>query len=403
MKRLQLLTVTCLLLPSLGFASDPTVPRVDNPAEPSEGVETWTLAEQWRAGGEDDAVFFGLIQSAAIGEDGNLYVLDGQLSEVHVYDPDGDYLRTIGREGDGPGEFRRAGGLFLLPGGRVGVITGFPGEVVTLEADGDPGPTISPGDVTEGGFRILFDVASAGDRLYFCGARMGRTDEGMKETRYLSINEADGTETTVLMEKVRTRDFSRPTFDEPEEYFVQGRWDAAPDGRVYAAAERDAYAVNVYSPDGVLERVFTRAYTPYSRTQEEKDAVGSDMMIVVNGERLEMERTVLDTAPCIEGLRVDDDGLIWITNGHADKHDGVFRQYDVFSPEGVFLRQVNVVCPGDNLDDGLLPLGGGRFLRIKGMRSARDAANAGFGHEGDAEAGTDDDAEPLELLFYTRG
>jgi hypothetical protein len=38
-------------------------------------------------------------------EDGNFYVSDGDAHRIQKYDPDGKYLLTIGREGQGPGEF----------------------------------------------------------------------------------------------------------------------------------------------------------------------------------------------------------------------------------------------------------------------------------------------------------
>ena len=37
---------------------------------------------------------------------GNTYVMDAQLSQVHLYDRQGRHLRTLFGEGDGPGEVR---------------------------------------------------------------------------------------------------------------------------------------------------------------------------------------------------------------------------------------------------------------------------------------------------------
>jgi Tol biopolymer transport system component len=43
-----------------------------------------------------------------VDEDGRIYVLDMQAREVRVFGSDGEYLRTIGRPGSGPGEFSAA-------------------------------------------------------------------------------------------------------------------------------------------------------------------------------------------------------------------------------------------------------------------------------------------------------
>lgn len=47
-------------------------------------------------------------QSVALAEDGSVLVAETRPAVVKVYGPDGAYLRSIGREGAGPGEFRVA-------------------------------------------------------------------------------------------------------------------------------------------------------------------------------------------------------------------------------------------------------------------------------------------------------
>ena len=45
--------------------------------------------------------------------DGAIYVLDYQAVEIRVFDSDGQYLRTIVRKGEGPGEIMEANGILL--------------------------------------------------------------------------------------------------------------------------------------------------------------------------------------------------------------------------------------------------------------------------------------------------
>ena len=49
---------------------------------------------------------FGTVGSIAVDDDHDVYVLDRQARHVRVYDSDGTYLRTLGRDGEGPGEFK---------------------------------------------------------------------------------------------------------------------------------------------------------------------------------------------------------------------------------------------------------------------------------------------------------
>ncbi len=63
--------------------------------------------------GDDPNLTFGRIQGIQAASDGTIYVLDGQPDEVRVFGPGGEYLRTIVRRGEGPGETTGASGIIL--------------------------------------------------------------------------------------------------------------------------------------------------------------------------------------------------------------------------------------------------------------------------------------------------
>ena len=65
------------------------------------------LKEDLSLGGPDargDYVF-GQIRDFVVDDSGSIYVLDQQDSHIKVFDKDGRFVRTIGRRGQGPGEF----------------------------------------------------------------------------------------------------------------------------------------------------------------------------------------------------------------------------------------------------------------------------------------------------------
>ena len=113
-------TLTLALVLSALIAPMPASAQkaVDNPAKAPSGVETIELKELWRVGGYDDEVLFGVISDIITDDSGNYYMLESQLSEIQVYSADGEYLDTIGREGEGPGEFRRSFNLMMQPSAR---------------------------------------------------------------------------------------------------------------------------------------------------------------------------------------------------------------------------------------------------------------------------------------------
>jgi len=62
---------------------------------------------------------FGRLRRVGFDGAGRLFVFDAQADRIHVVGPDGEYRHTIGRSGEGPGEFRRPDGLAVMRDGRV--------------------------------------------------------------------------------------------------------------------------------------------------------------------------------------------------------------------------------------------------------------------------------------------
>ena len=88
----------------------PGLPAVDSVGP--EVAEAHVDLQFGSADGADPNLTFGAIRVQAA-NDGTIYVLDQQAAEVRVFDSDGQYLRTIVRQGEGPGEVGGANGIFL--------------------------------------------------------------------------------------------------------------------------------------------------------------------------------------------------------------------------------------------------------------------------------------------------
>lgn len=69
--------------------------------------------------------------------DDEIYVIDGQVPAVHVYDWDGVYLRDIGGPGQGPGEYERPSGVLVGDDGRVYVSDGGGDRINVYAHDGE--------------------------------------------------------------------------------------------------------------------------------------------------------------------------------------------------------------------------------------------------------------------------
>lgn len=81
---------------------------VSNPVPRRGGSDEWRLVEELRLGRVDGTgpEVFGDVHDVAVDEKGHIYVMDGGSKEVRVFDPEGRHLRSMARDGEGPGEFR---------------------------------------------------------------------------------------------------------------------------------------------------------------------------------------------------------------------------------------------------------------------------------------------------------
>ncbi len=404
MTRMPILLILCALtVPVVAWAIPPMPPvEIANGADPREGIETVTLEAAWRLGGDDDEdVFFGVIDAVAVDDEGNVLLADVQLMQINVVSADGELVGVLGRQGEGPGEVTRLGGVLPLPDGTVGLVQLMPGRVVKVDQTGLPAGDIVPRWAEEGGRLMLADIRLADDRLVAAGRRMTRRDETFLMDLWIAELADDGTVGRIFYREERQRDLRGGVVSELDsEWAGQDRWTATADGRVIVAPQRDEYRLEFHGADG-LERTVTRAFTTRQRTEDEKEAVRTRFSRFRRGRRgggaSSLEVEVSDTVPAIRGLYAMPDGDVWIRTSRSaeDQPEGVLVTYDVLDSEGNFTRQIAVACEGVAARDALFPLGDGRFVLVKGHA---DAMAAMRGSSSDDEEAEFDDAAPLEIV-----
>ncbi len=85
---------------------------------------------------ESEEVAFYLPLDMAIDSDGNLYVLDTGNHRIQKFSPDGAYLATLGRQGQGPGEFNFPGSLDIDHKGALIVVSPYGQKMQFLDMAG---------------------------------------------------------------------------------------------------------------------------------------------------------------------------------------------------------------------------------------------------------------------------
>ncbi len=374
------------------------VKHVMNPAQSIEPPTTIEMEEAWRIGGEDDEEIFGVITDI-IADDEGIYLLDAQRNEIKVYSADGEYLRTIGREGEGPGEFRGAFSMLQLPGGNIGVLQAFPSKIVVLTPQGDPAGEFPLPEAPDGGPRVLFAAGYAGENLALIYGINRPSEAGFTQTRVLALVDGKGEKEI----RLHSQDATVPAANA---LIAEEKWDVFPirrssssGGRAFSAVNFGEYSINVWDSEGRLDRVIHREYPDHVRTDEEKRRVLEIYQGFTRGIPIpDITYEIEDNFNQIRALQARDDGTLWVqtSRGTHGLAEGVAAIFDVFDTDGRFTRQVTLEGQGDALND--------RYFFVKDrLFVVTDFLHALMLLQGGGPTGDEADqaeTEPMQIISY---
>lgn len=88
--------------------------------------------------GDEAGVVFGQVEAVEVAADGTIYVLDGFDKQVRAFTSEGVARWSVGREGQGPGEFDSPVGLTWAPDGSLWVIDPGNQRVTAFDPNGKP-------------------------------------------------------------------------------------------------------------------------------------------------------------------------------------------------------------------------------------------------------------------------
>jgi hypothetical protein len=374
------------------------VPHMMSPSTPTEAPVSLQLNRLWEVGGEeDDELLFGVLTQITSDDKGNIYVLDAQLHEVMVFSSSGEYLQSIGREGEGPGEYRRPSDLFLTPEGNVAVLQRMPGKIVLLSKEGDPVGNY-PMPETDG-MRMFFGGRLAGDGIVLSTATMKRKDDGFDFISSLVRVDPTGKQTAKYTEREDSRSFTTMESDEKTFGRAGQVWTTDAEGRVYTSDDFDGYSINVWSTDGTLERVIEREYDHRMRSDKEKERATPRVRIRRRGGGGgDMKFKMSDWDRDIQRMYPREDGTLWVLSSHGafDAEEGTIGTFDIFNKEGHFSNQITLLGDGDFYDDGFHFVGDRLFV-VKEFRTAAEAMMGG--REGEEEV-AEEEPEPMSVICY---
>ncbi len=373
--------------------------HVYNPAEPYLDVLTLVPEELFRIEGEGDEHLLGIISRIHSDENGHTYLLDSQLHCVWVFNEQGEFLRSIGREGEAPGEWTRAYNMMLMPENRVAVVQMMPSRLVLLTREGEPLDDHPLPVVSDGGMRMLLRSASAASNLVLeLNAPSFETGVQSDHVRLIGVN-PDGSERCFYGESTSTTSMTKIVLGKDRDGVTE-MWTLGADGTLYSAPVHREYRIESHDREARLTRVIHREYESLPLNDEDrkelKKSVGYSGMA-------EPEYEFMDGA-CkrdISGLIVRDNGEIWVESSRTEREFGerMLTGSEVFDPQGRLLRVVRVELDFDPDRDWPFMVGDRIYLlqNAAGMWAARRNSSEFKTLGEDEEEAVEEGLEDIEL------
>jgi hypothetical protein len=301
--------------------------------------------------------------------DGRIVVLDPKEKRIHLLDPHGGEPRLIGREGSGPGEFRRLFGLVPLSGDTTLVEDPDNNRFLILLA-GRPVGTI-PAIVIRPREGVTYGLspraADARGRLYMLLPLGLAPGERIPILRFDRASERFDTVGTVRNERFGVQR-GRPVgvqrgqagsqtigVNAPTPFVVRDEWSVSPDGFI-AIAHGDPYSVDWVGADGAMTKGAPITYTPVKVTDAEKAQwraqqreSGGGTLTTTSGGRTMVQRIPVpepaswpEVMPAFTGraMVAAPDGSVWVMRA-APASAGVVT-YDVINRRGNVSRRVEI-------------------------------------------------------------
>lgn len=326
----------------------------DLPAIDSAGPEVTDARVALRFGSRDGTnpdLTFSDIRGIQADSDGNIYVLDQQAVEVRVFDPGGEYLRTIARRGQGPGEIVEANGILLSGDTLLWMHDHGQYQIIGVDPEGVevrrfPKPVDQYRGYWSGSFdsrgRYWRKVSHRDDAATYSD---GGVNTNAARDYYRSYDLAGGAVDSVFLGAGTSRSYS---------YVFAG-------GTGFLRIPFQSGNLSAVNPSGGFWHAHGATYR-ITRTGEDGDTLivieaGLPVQRVTAADRSSYVEGIVerqpdlrrhaeavadvmpDVKPILTGLFVDDEGRLWLQRATPDE---VPAFYDRFSEDGDYLGSVRL-------------------------------------------------------------
>ncbi len=281
---------------------------------------------------------------------GLIYVSDTKENHSTVFDAAGTFLKTIGRKGQGPGEFQYLGEIEFSQGR---LIASEGKKITILDREGG---FIRAAKLEDRGMPRRMKALPDG-RIVIETMITDYQSRGHDRETALDLYSADlAFVKTVYQRPIRQyKPITEPVAtDLPIPFAAAVSWDLRPDGKIVIGYS-ESYEIEIHDPDKGRISVIRHACEPVEVTNEDKkiffagisymtqDVPGAPPVLHRGAPDYQIKNTEFPKLkPAFTQMRCDAQGRIWVClSGPAGEKDG--PRHDVFDRNGRFIGRVRLL------------------------------------------------------------
>ncbi len=302
---------------------------VKNPRHPMHSESVLDLREDLVIKGSEEAEeqMFQNINTLDVDEEGNMYILDELAGNIKVFDRNGNFTKSIGRKGQGPGEFGMPISHILTQQNQI--IVNDMGQRKVQYFD------------MEGNYQKEFSIA---DKFLFFGPMV--TSDGDLVVTYTIPQEKPLT----ILQKFNPEfqavlTFASVEMDTPPviNIFVARsltslRWVVTyNDDIIWGDIKNPAYELRFHDTDGTLKKIITRDYDPIPITTEDRNRLMEETFGDNPADQWDIRFP--DSYPPFSGFSFDDLGHLFVKR-YEKETDETGNLFDIFDSEGKYVAQM---------------------------------------------------------------
>jgi hypothetical protein len=303
------------------------VVTVRNPVAPMYPQGALELKEDLTIGtaaGAEEYMFIRL-RGLAVDDQGSIIALDQRKPRVDVFAGDGRHIRSIGRQGQGPGEFQTPFFIALAPAGEMlvgemGRLSFFDRAGVFLRGqDNSVGPLafikyLGNGDAV--GTRMVMEEEKPRYEVVLCGP-------DLKQKHVLTFSPMPDP-------SAKFRLFASVV-----------RWDISRGSEIVCASGEGDYRLSVFDAEGRPVRTIIKAYDPVPVSD-----LDVERQMKRHGIQSRDEISVPRYLPPVSWVYADENGRFYVSTWQRDPQSGI-DVFNIFDPEGRYLCDYPI--PGEPL------------------------------------------------------